>query len=268
MLEYYYFWTIMKINQGGCVTTKILAVFNQAGGVAKTTCTMNLGYHLAKKGQRVLLVDMDPQGSLTNFMGRSDGEIKIAVDSLLGDAPLPIVPNVHGMDLVCADIRMCKAEVQLISEMMREFRLRDALEPVKNNYDFILIDCPPTLGILSFISLVAATHVIIPVETNYKALIGIELMCDTIATVIKRPNRGLKVGAIIPTKYNASTNQGNFAIDTMKQDVSALGPITNPIPLAIAFSDASQAHIPLALYDPKHRALSVLDEISQHLIEM
>jgi len=249
-------------------TTKIFAMFNQAGGVAKTTCTMNLGYHLAKRSQRVLLIDMDGQSSLTDFMGYGDNEVQTAYESVIEETPLPIVKNVHGMDLVCSDVGMCHAEVLLTSIMMREFRLKQAIEPVLANYDYILIDCPPSLGILSIMSLVAATHVIIPVETHYKALKGLEKLFDTLASVRKGPNRNLKIGAVIPTKYNTSTNQGSRCLATLNDDLVEIGIVTNAIPQATAFTDASEKHMPLAVLDPKHKAVGVLDEITQILMAL
>ena len=142
----------------------IISNFNQAGGVAKSTLTQNLGYHLARRKHRVLLIDMDPQATLTTFMGLVPRELeKTIYNAIVDEQPIPIHENIHGVDLAPTNVALSLAEAQLVNADMREFRLRDALEPIKNSYDFILIDCPPSLGILSNISLVASDFILVPV---------------------------------------------------------------------------------------------------------
>ena len=144
--------------------SKIIALFNQAGGVAKTTLTMNLGYHLAqlksaqkKQNYRVLLIDIDPQATLTNFMGLEPNELEQTIyDAIIEQKELPIHSNLHGLDLVPASVDLSSAELELVVADMRDLRLKYALETVQDEYDLILIDCPPSLGILSYIALVAS----------------------------------------------------------------------------------------------------------------
>lgn len=137
------------------MSSKVIALFNQSGGVSKSTLTMNLGYHLQSLSKRVLLIDMDPQGSLTLFMGLEPSELQETIyDSIIGEQPLKIHEIVKGLDLVPANIKLSGAELELVMADMRDVRLDDALKPVKNQYDFILIDCPPSLGLLSYITLV------------------------------------------------------------------------------------------------------------------
>jgi chromosome partitioning protein len=155
--------------------TRIIALFNQSGGVAKTTLTQNLGYHLAqKKKNRVLLVDIDPQASLTTFMGLEPDELETSIHaSIVEGKPLPVMPElIHGMSLVPADINLAASEMQLAGAIAREYRLKNALVTVQENYDFILIDCPPSLGLLSIISLTAATHILVPVQCQFKSFKG------------------------------------------------------------------------------------------------
>lgn len=126
---------------------RIIALFNQAGGVAKSTLTQNLGYHLAKREHRVLLIDIDPQASLTKFMGLVPSQLqKTIADAIIDEQPLPIHDGIHGMDLVPANRVLSRAEMQLVSAAMRELRLKEAVESVLDDYDFILVDCPPSLG--------------------------------------------------------------------------------------------------------------------------
>jgi len=246
--------------------SKIIAVFNQSGGVSKTTLTMNLGYHLAQSKQKVLLVDMDPQASLTAFMGLEPSDLdKTVYEAIIGEEPLPIHQNIHGMDLSPANINLSGAELELVIADMRDIRLKEALEPVLTQYNFILIDCPPSLGILSYISLVAATHVLIPIQTEYKALKGTELLLTTIARVRSRANKKLKIAGVVPTMYDNRTGQSSQSLQSITNSLSKIGTIYSAIPRSVVFADAAQEHIPLALYNPKHPSVNILKQIAQSL---
>src|ERR671933_945526 len=188
--------------------SRVIALFNQAGGVGKSTLTMNLGYHLTLLEQRVLLVDMDPQASLTVFMGLEPSELdKTIYEAILIGEPMPHHQSLHNMDLAAANINLSGAELELVVADMRDVRLKEALKPLRRHYDFILVDCPPSLGILSYISLVAATHVLIPIQTQYKALKGTDLLFRTIKRVRARPNRQLKIAGYLPTMFAKANSQ-------------------------------------------------------------
>ncbi len=244
----------------------IITLFNQAGGVGKSSLTMNLGYHIALRRKKVLLIDMDPQASLTTFMGLESADLDETIyeSVLLGD-PLPIKPKIHRMDLVPANINLSGAEIELVVADMRDMRLKEAIAPVADQYDFILIDCPPSLGILSYVSLVAATHVLIPIQTHYKALKGTELLLHTIARVRSRANKELAIAGIVPTLHESQTIQGSTNLKAIQDQLSPIGVIFPPIPRSIAFADASQEHLPLALYQAKHPAVKVLKTIAKGL---
>jgi chromosome partitioning protein len=245
--------------------TKVIAVFNQAGGVAKTTLSMNLGYQTAVRGRRVLLVDMDPQASLTAFMGLEPYDLEATIaDSLLEDAPLPLHPKIHGMDLIPANITLSRAEFQLASAIAREWKLKRALSGIVETYDVVFIDCPPTLGILSILSLVAASHVLIPLQTHYKAYKGVDLLLDTIGQIRDQVNPELKIAGIVPTIF-ANTGQDKAILEAVQQQLEDTAPIYPAVPRAIAFADAAMAHQPLALYDPKHAANEILALIAEQL---
>lgn len=246
--------------------TYIITLFNQAGGVGKSSLTMNLGYHIALRKKKVLLIDMDPQASLTTFMGLESADLEETIyeSVLLGD-PLPIHHKIHMMDLVPANINLSGAEIELVVADMRDIRLQEAIATVVDQYDFILIDCPPSLGILSYISLVAATHVLIPIQTHYKALKGTELLLHTISRVRARANKGLAIAGIVPTLHEAQTIQGSTNLEAILQQLSPIGTIFPPIPRSIAFADASQEHLPLALYQAKHPAVKVMKTIAKGL---
>lgn len=251
-------------NDNNPTMSKIITVFNQSGGVGKSTLTMNLGYHLAQHEHRVLLIDMDPQASLTAFMGLEPFELKKTIyESVMASEPLPIHTNIYGVDLAPANINLSGAELELVVADMRDYRLKEALSEAVNQYDYILIDCPPSLGILSYISLVAATHVLIPIQTHYKSLKGTELLLRTIARVKARPNKNLKIAGVIPTMHEARTVQGGMALQSIQ--ASRIGTIFPAVPRSVSFADASQEHLPLALHNPKHPAVALFNEIAGSL---
>jgi chromosome partitioning protein len=246
-------------------TTRTIALFNQAGGVAKTTLTQNLGYHLAQRKQRVLLIDMDPQASLTKFMGLIPKELAQTVtDAIIEELPLPIQSGIHGLDLAPANRMLSGAEMQLVNAPLRDFRLKQAIEPLLGEYDFILIDCPPSLGLLSYISLVAATHVLVPIETHLKAFEGTDELLQTL-NAVRKANKNLKIAGFVPTRYAKSNAADVRALGAIQEQLSSWGKIFPPVPRATAFVDASEERAPLAVYAPKHPAVPLLDQIAQSL---
>ena len=248
------------------MSSKIISLFNQAGGVAKTTLAMNLGYQLAQRHHRVLLVDLDPQASLTVFMGLKPFELQATIaDSILRSLPLPIHSGISELDLVPANIGLSAAEIQLTSALAREWKLKQALEPIQESYDFILIDCPPSLGILSILGLVASTHILVPLETQFKAFMGVELLLDTVKQVRQQVNPGLEIAGFVPTIFASANAQDKQILEAVQQQLSTVGKVFPPIPRATAFADASMARQPLAVYASRHPAIAVLNEIAQAL---
>ena len=248
---------------------KILALFNQSGGVGKTTLTMNLGYHLGQKKHRVLLVDMDPQASLTTFMGIDPEELDQTIyESVVGEEPIQVMEQIHALDLVPANINLSAAELELVSSLMREMRLKNALAFITKNYDFILIDCPPSLGILTVLSLVAATHVLVPIQTQFKSFQGTDLLLNTVARLRKAANRNLKIAGFIPTMFDGRTAQETRTYKAIEEQLSPLATVYEPIPRSIVFPDASEKRLPLALHQPKHPAVSVMKKIVKKLEQL
>jgi chromosome partitioning protein len=246
--------------------TKILSVFNQCGGVAKTTLTQNLGYHLAQRQNRVLLIDLDPQASLTTFMGLDpERQEKNIYHALVENEPLAIVKNLHGLSFTPANIQLSAAEKQLVSVVMRELRLKNAISPLLNEYDFIFMDCPPSLGILSILSLVASTHVLVPIQTQSKAFEGTDLLLRTVAEIKQLANPLLAFAGFVPTLYDKRTIHQSQTYQAINSQLSPLGTVYEPLVHSIAFADASLRRVPLALYRPNHPAVSVLKNIAQQL---
>ncbi|BAZ08236.1 cobyrinic acid a,c-diamide synthase [Calothrix sp. NIES-4071] len=249
-------------------TTRIIALFNQSGGVAKTTLTQNIGYHLAqKKKTRVLVVDMDPQGSLTTFMGLEPDELDISVyDAIVNSKPLPVYPEaINGVWLVPADINLAAAELQLSGAISREYRLRNALAPVLDDYDFILIDCPPSLGLLSIISLTAATHLLVPIQCQFKSFKGTELLLSTVAQVRQHTNPNLQFAGFVPTMYDGRTAQESRTVKAVQSQLSSIATVFPPVTKSIAFADASERRVPLSLFDKNHPAITILKQIARDL---
>ena len=246
--------------------TQVISLFNQAGGVGKTTLTMNLGYSLAKRDHRVLLIDMDPQASLTTFMGLVPKELgKALYETIVNEEPLTIHKGIHDMDLAPSNINLSVAEMLLVGADLRDFRLAEAIAPVLDDYDFILIDCPPSLGLLSYISLVAATQVLVPIETHFKAFQGTDLLLQTFTRIRKKPNRRLAIAGFVPTRYDTRNSQDSRTLKAIHEQLSEWGKIFPPIPRSTVFVDASEQQLPLALYSPKHPSLKIIEEISQCL---
>jgi chromosome partitioning protein len=213
-------------------------------------------------------VDTDPQASLTTFLGLEPSELDLTIyNAIVEDAPLPI-QTINRLDLVPANIDLSGAELQLVTAEMRDFRLKDALVPVLEDYDSVLIDCPPSLGILSYISLVAATHILVPIQTHYKALRGTELLLQTIGRVKKKANRSLTIAGFVPTLFDSRTSQDNLSLKSITEQLSPYAEIFPAISRSVAFADAVQAHLPLALYQPKHPANKQLKKIAQTLAKL
>ncbi|MCC0179196.1 ParA family protein [Waterburya agarophytonicola K14] len=249
--------------------TKTIALFNQSGGVGKTTLTMNLGYHLGQRKHRVLLVDIDPQASLTTFMGIEPEELKQTIyESVVGDEPVQVIENINGVDLAPANINLSAAELELVSSLMREMRLKNALTSIADNYDFILIDCPPSLGILTVLSLVAATHVLVPIQTQFKSFQGTDLLLNTVARLRQAANRQLKIAGFIPTMFDARTAQETRTYKAIKEQLSPLATVYEPIPRSTVFPDASEKRIPLALYQPRHPAITIMKKTVEKLEQL
>lgn len=185
--------------------TRTIALVNQKGGVAKTTTTINLGAGLAAQGKRVLLVDLDPQGSMTASLGVNTYDVDTTIYELLTENASiydAIIDTEAGYRIVTADIRLSGAEMKIINMAGREMLLKEQLDTIQQYYDYILIDCPPSLGLLTLNALTAADELYIPLQAEFLALLGMSQLMDTVQTVQQRLNNKLEVTGIIPTLYD------------------------------------------------------------------
>ncbi|HEY4598481.1 MULTISPECIES: ParA family protein [Corynebacterium] len=233
----------------------IIAMCNQKGGVGKTTSTINMGAALAEFGRKVLLVDLDPQGALSAGLGISHEELDVTVHNLLVDNSSSIfdaiLPSgVENLDLVPANIDLSAAEIQLVNEVGREQALARALRPVMKDYDFIIIDCQPSLGLLTVNALSCADSVMIPVESEYFSLRGLALLMDTVEKVRDRLNFKLEVLGILVTMFDRRTLH---AREVMERLVEAFGDkvFDSVITRTVRFPETSVAGEPISTWAPK-----------------
>lgn len=239
-----------ELDQHG--PARVISMVNQKGGVGKTTSTVSLGAALAGYGRRVLLVDFDPQGALSVALGYNPNDMDLTVYNLLTDPNCPLgdvlVPtDIPGMDLVPSNIDLSAAEIQLVSEVGREYALQRALAPVMADYDIVLIDCQPSLGLLTINALTASTDVIIPMETEYFALRGVALLTDTIDKVMGRLNPNLRILGVLATMYDPRTLHSREVLETVTK---AFGDrvFTTVINRTVKFPDAAVAGEPITTF--------------------
>ena len=245
---------------------KIISFSNQKGGVGKTTTCVNMAAYLAQAGKKVLLIDLDPQGNATTGLGFSKGTLKKSVynviieDELVKDNVLDT--ELEGLSILPANIDLAGAEVDLVYKKNRDKVLRAALAPVKDEYDYLLIDCPPSLGLLTINALSAADSAIIPIQSEYYALEGLSQLMNTISLVRQHLNRSLKVEGVVLTMYDGrSLISKQIAAEIKKYFSKKLYEIV--IPRNIRLSEAPSHGKPILLHDPKcmgARAYAALTE--------
>jgi chromosome partitioning protein len=248
---------------------RIIALCNQKGGVGKTTSTINLGATLAEYGRRVLAIDFDPQGALSAGLGVPTHDVTTIYDLLLGtvkDTSSVILPSgVPNLDVLPANIDLSAAEVHLVNEVAREQILARVLRPVQNDYDVILIDCQPSLGLLTVNALTAAHGVLIPLECEYFALRGVALLIETIEKVKDRLNPAIKLDGILATMYDGRTLHTR---EVLERVVSTFGNdvLETVIGRTVKFPDASVAGEPLTQFAPSSAAADSYRQLARELI--
>jgi chromosome partitioning protein len=247
---------------------KIFAFVNQSGGVGKTSLVVNTGYHIADHGHRVLLIDMDSQASLTKYFSLEPRELdKTVFDAIIDGSPLPIHKDHFGMDLVPANKNLVGVDSQLAGVQGREYRLKEAIEKVGSDYDYVLIDCPPSLGLLSVMSLIAANYVLIPIKTNEKGLEGADDLRETISVVLQRGNPRLQIAGAVPTMYDSRKIHDRRTLEVI-EELFGKYTLHPAIPTATDFDNAWRAREPLAVFYPKHPVIERLEKIARNLENM
>ena len=261
---------------------RILAITNQKGGVGKTTTAVNLGAALARRGRRVLLVDVDPQGNTTSGLGIEKSDLECCIyDAVLGSKPVTSVlvgTSISGLDLVPATLRLAGAEVELVSALARERRLAKALAPLLESYDFILIDCPPSLGLLTMNALAAAQGVLVPIQCEFYALEGLgQLMqvvemeglaqlLETVRLVREHLNPDLAVQGVLLTLYDSRLNLSEQVAEEVRRH---FGPLVyhTVIPRNVKLAEAPSFGKPVIEYDAGSRGARAYLELAREVDE-
>jgi chromosome partitioning protein len=248
--------------------TQVVAVANQKGGVAKTTTVASLGAALAELGQRVLLVDLDPQACLTFSLGIDPEDLELSVHHVLTKGMEPtdvIVTTDEGVDLLPATIELARAEADLLTRTGREHALAMALENL-DDYDWVLLDCPPSLGVLTVAALTAARGVIVPLQCETLSHRGVGQLLDTVHDVRRFTNRGLEVWGVLPTLYDGRTNHARAVLENISEsyDIAVLEPA---IPKSIRFAEAPAAGRSILGTSGTHRGADAYREVAASLTE-
>ena len=248
---------------------RTIAIANQKGGVGKTTSSVNLSACLAYLGKKVLLIDIDPQGNATSGVGVNKGDVDQCIyEVLIDDVDVKstiMETKVENLHVVPATISLAGAEIELVSTISREARLKNALAEVKDMYDYIIIDCPPSLGLLTLNSLTASDAIIIPVQCEYYALEGLSQLLSTIRLVQKHLNHDLMIDGVLLTMFDARTNLGMQVIDEVKKYFQDKVYKTI-IPRNVRLSEAPSHGEPIIIYDPKSRGAEVYLELAKEVI--
>jgi chromosome partitioning protein len=248
---------------------RIISVANQKGGVGKTTTTVNLGACLAYDGKKVLLIDSDAQGNATSGLGVRKPDVKQDIyDVLVNEVPIKdtiIETSRENLSIVPATLQLAGAEIELTSMMARESRLKSALAEVSDDYDFILVDCPPSLGHLTINAFTASDAILIPVQCEYYALEGLSQLLNTVRLVQKHFNPGLEIEGVLLTMYDARTNLGAEVVEEVRRYFQEKVYDTI-IPRNVRLSEAPSHGKPIIDYDPRSKGAEVYQALAKEVL--
>ncbi len=248
---------------------KIISVANQKGGVGKTTTAVNLSSIFAKKGKKTLMIDADPQGNATSGLG-IDKEVELSTyDILINDTKMEEViidTQIKNLKICPSTINLAGAEVELVSAENREFKLKEKLDEIKEDYDYIIIDCPPSLGLITLNSFTASDSVLIPVQCEFYALEGLGQLINTINIVKKVMNKKLEIEGAVLTMYDARTNLSNQVVKEVK-DYFEDKVYKTVIPRNVKLSEAPSFGMPITVYDPRSKGSKCYEKLAKEIIK-
>lgn len=250
--------------------TKVMAIINQKGGVGKSTTAINLSAALGEQGKQVLLVDLDPQGNSSSGLGIEKGQVTHCIyDVLLNNVPIEdvIIPDVcEGLDVVPATINLAGAEVELVSQMARENRLKDAVGSLRGKYDYVFIDCPPSLGLLTVNALVAADKLLIPIQCEFYALEGVTKLLDSMKRVKTLLNPTLDIFGVLLTMYDSRTTLSRQVVEEVRSYFGK-SVFSVLIPRTVKLSEAPSFGQPITQYDPLGKGGQSYMELAKEVIQ-
>lgn len=251
---------------------KTIAIFNQKGGVGKTTTNINLAACLALKGKKILILDIDPQGNTTSGVGISKkGLNKTTYEILVNDKLAPreaiMHTSVENLDIIPASVQLAGAEIELVQLEGREKRLKKAIDKIKSNYDYIFIDCPPSLGLLTINSLTAVDSVLVPIQCEFYALEGVSQLMSTIELVKKSLNSKLQIQGVILSMFDGRTNLSIQVVEEVKKYFREKV-YTTVIPRNVRLAEAPSYGMPITEYDPKSAGAMAYHEFAEEFLEL
>jgi len=249
---------------------RIISVSNQKGGVAKTTTTVNIAAFLADKGKKVLIIDIDPQGNAGFGIGVNAEELETTTyEVLIGEIPIEeaiFKSDIEGLSIIPANIHLSGAQVDLLDSLEKEFILKKKLAPIKNHYDYIFIDCPPSLGVLTLNSLVAADTVLIPLQCEYYALEGINQLLRIIVMVQEQLNKSLRIEGVVLTMYDPRTNLAQQVVNDVREYFKEKV-FKTIIPRNVKLSEAPSFGKPIGYYDKTCPGSIAYEKLAEEVIK-
>ena len=249
---------------------KVIAVANQKGGVGKTTTSVNLSSALAKRGKKVLLIDTDPQGNATSGLGISKEIENSVYDVIVGDVEMEKIiekTNIKNLSVCPSTISLAGAEVELVSMMSREQRLKEKLDVVKDKFDYVIIDCPPSLGLITLNTFTAADSVLIPIQCEFYALEGLGQLMNTVNLVKKHLNKDLKVEGALLTMYDSRTNLSNQVVKEVSKYFGD-NVYKTVIPRNVKLSEAPSYGMSITEYDARSKGAKAYDKLAKEFLKI